>query len=178
VSERTLDEAVSAIDIRLDDLVFASGDAIAWPVSAELKAVTPLLRRLEAAGGSALAAQLRVQEPLPVGSAVVTGAGDLGVELLISAVVSSDTEPASRAGVRRAFTSALQRAGDWQIEHLVCTPFGLGAGNLDVEESAEIMVRALAEHVARARFPAKITVIVETPLEHEAFMSTLARQAK
>ena len=178
MSERTHAGAVSAIDVRVDDLVFATGDAIAWPVSAELKAVTPLLRRLEAAGGRALAAQLRVQEPLPVGSAVVTGAGDLGVELLISAVVSSDTEPASRSGVRRAFTSALQRAGDWQVEHLVCTPFGLGAGNLDVEESAEIMVKAITEHIARARFPARITVIVETPLEHEAFVSTLARRAK
>jgi hypothetical protein len=151
VSERTQAEAVSAIDVRVDDLVFASGDAIAWPVSAELKAVTPVLRRLEAAGGSALAAQLRAQEPLPVGSAVVTGAGDLGVELLISAVVSSDTEPVSRAGVRRALTSALQRAGDWQIEHLVCTPFGLGAGNLDIEESAEITVKVMTQHVARAR---------------------------
>ena len=178
MSERTQAEAVSAIDVRVDDLVFASGDAIAWPVSAELKAVTPLLRRLEAAGGSALAAQLRVQEPLPVGSAVVTGAGDLGVELLISAVVSSDTEPASRIGVRRAFTSALQRAGDWQIEHLVCTPFGLGAGNLDVEESAEIMVQVMTQHVMRARFPARITVVVETPLEHEVFLATLGRQVK
>jgi O-acetyl-ADP-ribose deacetylase (regulator of RNase III) len=178
VSERTQAKAVSAIDVRVDDLVFATGDAIAWPVSAELKAVTPLLRRLEAAGGRALAAQLRAQEPLPVGSAVVTGAGDLGVELLISAVVSSDTEPVSRGGVRRALTSALHRAGDWQIEQLVCTPFGLGAGNLDIEESADLMVRVMTQHVVRARFPSRITVIVETPLEHEVFLAVLARQAK
>ena len=169
---------MGAIDVRVDDLVFASGDAIAWPVSAELKAVTPLLRRLEAAGGSALAAQLRVQEPLPVGSAVVTGAGELGVELLINAVVSSDTEPVSRAGVRRALTSALQRAGDWQIEHLVCTPFGLGAGNLDVEESADVMVQTITQHLVRSRFPDRITIVVETSLEHEAFVATLARQVR
>ena len=84
----------------------------------------------------------------------------------------------SRGGVRRALTSALQRARDWQIEHLVCTPFGLGAGNLDIEESADLMVRVMTQHVVRARFPARITVIVETPLEHEVFLAVLARQAK
>ncbi len=163
------------IDVRVDDLAFVNGDAIAWPVSAELRATTPLLRRMEAAGGSALAAQLRHQEPRPVGSAVVTGAGELTVELLINAVVTSDTEPVSPATVRRAFTSALQRAADWQIEHLVCTPFGLGAGNLELDESAAIMLDAITRHLAHARFPARVTVVVETPLEHEVFQASLAR---
>ncbi len=163
------------IDVRVDDLVFAEGDAIAWPVTAELRATTPLLRRVEAAGGSRLAAQLRVQEPLPVGSAVVTGAGDLAVELLVSAVIMSDTEPVSPASVRRAFTSALQRAVDWQIGHLLCPPFGLGAGNLGLEESAELMVEAIVRHRARVAFPERVTVIVETPLEQEIFEARLMR---
>jgi O-acetyl-ADP-ribose deacetylase (regulator of RNase III) len=42
-----------------------------------------------------------VNEPLAVGSAVVTPAGELGVELLIHGVVSSDTEPVSRTSVGR-----------------------------------------------------------------------------
>lgn len=159
----------------MDDLVFAAGDAIAWPVTAELRATTPLLRRLEQAGGEPLVRQLAPHDPLPVGSAVVTAAGELGVELLISAVVLSDEEPVSRAGVRRALTSALQRAADWRVAHLVCTPFGLGAGNLDIEESAALMVDTIAQHLARARFPAQITMVVETPLEREAFEAALAR---
>ena len=52
---------------------------------------------------------LRVNEPLAVGSAVVTGAGALAVELLIHGVVSSDTEPVSRSTVRQALSSALNR---------------------------------------------------------------------
>lgn len=76
------------IDVRIDDLVFYSGEAIAWPVTAVLGATTPLLRRVERAGGDALAERVRLQRPLPVGAAVVTGAGDLGVELLIHAVIA------------------------------------------------------------------------------------------
>ena len=163
------------ITIRVDDLTFVSGEAIAWPVTATLGATTPLLRRLERAAGETLADQLRVQEPLPVGSAVVTAAGALEVELLVSAVVSSDSEAVSRHGVRRALTSALQRATDWQIEHLVCAPFGLGAGNLDVEECAALMLEVMAAHGARARHPASIVIVVETDAEREAFEAYLPR---
>ena len=165
------------IDVVVDDLAFVAADALAWPVSAELRATTPLLRRLEASLGTTLAEQLHVQEPLPVGSAVVTGAGALAVELLIHAVVASDSEPVTASGVRRALTSALQRTVDWQIAHLACAPFGLGAGNLGVEESADVMLETIRGHCARARFPERVTVVVETPLEQEVFTAALGGSA-
>lgn len=163
------------IEVRVDDLAFLEGEAIARPVNSALQATTTLMRRLELAGGQALANQLRVTQPLPVGSAVVTAAGDLPAELLIHGVVSSDTEPVSADSVRRAVTSALQRAADWQITHLALSPFGLGPGNLDVEDSAEIMIDAIARHLATARHPASVTIVVETPDDAEIFGARLAR---
>lgn len=162
------------IEVRTDDLAFIAADAIARPVDAELHATTPLMRRLEVAGGETLARHLRVNEPLAVGSAVVTPAGELGVELLIHGVVSSDTEPVSRTSVRQAVSSALQRAADWGIEHLALTPFGLGAGNLDVEESAEIIADVVRRHRQTMKRPAMITVVVETTFEHDVFERLLA----
>lgn len=162
------------IEVRTDDLAFVEADAIARPVDAELRATTPLLRRLEIAGGDALARHLRVNEPLAVGSAVVTPAGALGVELLIHGVVSSDTEPVSRTTVRQAVGNALQRAADWGIEHLAITPFGIGVGNLDIEESAEVTAEVMRRHVQTARYPATITVVVETEFEHELFERLLS----
>jgi hypothetical protein len=170
--------AEHAIDVRVEDLAFATADAIAWPVTDELRATTPLLRRLETAGGARLRQQLTSHDALPVGSAVVTGAGDLSVELMVSAVISSATEPVTAGGVRRALLSALQRAGDWQIEHLACAPFGLGAGNLGIEESADVMAAVIAPHVAGARFPSRITIIVESPLEPVVFAAALAWAAR
>lgn len=175
LNDPTAMQAERAIRVRVDDLAFATGDAIAWPVTAGLRATTPLLRRMETAGGTALAAQLRVQEPLPIGSAVVTGAGALAVELLVNAVISSDDQPVTESGVRRALRSALQRSADWQIEHLLVAPFGLGAGNLDLEDSAAIMTAVIAEHLGQARFPVDVTIIVETPLEEEVLRAALAR---
>jgi O-acetyl-ADP-ribose deacetylase (regulator of RNase III) len=162
------------IEVRTDDLAFVEADAIARPVDAELRATTPLMRRLELAGGEELARHLRVNEPLAVGSAVVTPAGGLGVELLIHGVVSSDTEPVSRSTVRQAVSSSLQRAADWGIEHLAITPFGIGVGNLDIEESAEVLAEAVRRHRLSAKYPTTITIVVETEFEHSIFERLVA----
>lgn len=157
------------IAVRTDDLAFVAADAIARPVDSELRATTPIIRRLEVAAGEGLAKHLRVNEPLAVGSAVVTPAGSLGVELLIHGVVSSDTEAVSRASVRQAVSSALQRAADWGIAHLAIAPFGIGAGNLDVEDSADVLADAIRRHRQTTKHPTTITIVVETVFEHEVF---------
>lgn len=172
------------IEVRVDDIAFFEGDAIARPVNAELEPTTTLTRRLEQAGGPALVRQLRVHEPLPVGSAIVTGSGgggggtepersDLRVPFIIHAVVMSATEPVTRGSVRRATTSALQRAADWGLERVAFAPFGLGAGNLDIEDSADLMIDAMQQHLARARLPTSVTVVVESDEEARAFTSRL-----
>ena len=163
------------IDVRVDDLAFYSGEAIAWPVTAVLGATTPLLRRMERAGGEALAHRARMQQPLPVGAAVVTAAGDLGVELLIHAVVTSDEERVSPTSVRRALTSALQRAVDFEIGELAVAPFGIGAGNIAIEDSAELMTEVMTRHLQRSPYPRGIVVIVENEAEASAWRVALAR---
>jgi O-acetyl-ADP-ribose deacetylase (regulator of RNase III) len=160
------------IEVRVEDLAFFEGNAIIRPSTATLDATTPLLRRLDLAGGAALMKQLRLAEPLPVGAAVVTGAGDLPVELLVHAVVSSPTERVSRDGVRRAFRSALQRAQEWQLARVAVPPLGLGAGNLLLEESAELMADELRRH--RSEFPRDVTVVAENDDEAQALNFALA----
>jgi len=163
------------IAVRVEDLAFYSGDAIVRPATATLGATTPLLRRLELAAGSALFDQLTLSEPLAVGSAIVTGAGELPVGLLVHAIVSSQTEAVSRDGVRRALRSALQRVLAWQIAEIAIPPFGLGAGNLDIDESAHLMADELARHCGIAAFPTKVTLVAETPDEAHALEAALAR---
>jgi O-acetyl-ADP-ribose deacetylase (regulator of RNase III) len=160
------------IEVRVEDLAFFEGNAIIRPSTATLDATTPLLRRLELAGGPRLLAQLRVTEPLPVGAAVVTGAGDLPAELLVHAVVSSQTERVTRDGVRRAFRSALERVREWQLDRVAVPPLGLGAGNLALEDSAALMAEELLRH--RAPFPRQLTVVAENEEEAQALRYALA----
>jgi O-acetyl-ADP-ribose deacetylase (regulator of RNase III) len=161
------------IDVRVDDLAFYEGEAIARPVNARLRATTPVMRRLEVAAGTALADVVRLGEPLPVGAAVVTAAGDLQCELLIHGVVSSDDEPVSRASVKLALMSALQRAAAFQIRELAIAPFGLGAGNLDIEDSADVMAQVLTDHMRRSPYPTSVVIVAETGLEEQVLRARL-----
>jgi O-acetyl-ADP-ribose deacetylase (regulator of RNase III) len=171
------------LEVVVDDLAFFEGEAIARPVTAELTAPTPLLRRLELAAGPALDRQLRLAgEPLAVGAAVVSGAGDLRVQLLVHAVVVSREERVSRDGVRRAMLAALQRAADFEIGHLALPPFGLGAGNLDIEDSVAAMLEAVHQHgrlnAQRARWPRRLTFVVENEDERQAVLALLPREER
>jgi O-acetyl-ADP-ribose deacetylase (regulator of RNase III) len=163
------------IDVRVEDLAFYAGDAIIRPATSTLASTTPLLRKLELAGGRALLDQLVVAEPLAVGSAVVTSAGDLQVGMLVHAIVSSPEERVSRDGVRRAFRSALERALSWQIADVAVPPLGLGAGNLDIDTSAQVMADELARHFGAAGFPRRVTLIAETTDEAQALEGALSR---
>lgn len=167
-----------AIEARVDDLAFYEGDAVIRPTTAELGATTTLLRRLESAAGPELASQLRPSEPLAVGSAIVTGAGRLPVGFLVHAVISSETEPVTAASVRRGLLSGLQRAEGWALERVAIPPFGLGAGNLPIEASAEAMIDAIAQHARRgAAYPTEITLVAETDEELAALRYHLGRSA-
>lgn len=163
------------IEVRVDDLAFFEGDAIVRPVNADLGATTPLMRRLEQAAGPTLLEKIQLHEPLPVGAAVVTAAGALTADLLVNAVVSSDTEPATRTTVRQALTSALHRVEGWRMESIAIAPLGLGAGNLAIDESAEVMCEVLAAHLRRARFPGRVTFVAETN-DEEATLAAAARR--
>lgn len=161
------------IDVRVDDLAFYEGEAIARPVNAMLGATTPVMRRLERAAGPAFADKVRLSQPLPVGAAVVTNAGDLQVELIIHGVVSSDEEPVSQSTVRLALMSVLQRAVAFQIRDIAMAPFGLGAGNLDIEECADVMIEVLTEHMRRSAYPASVVIVAETGLEEQVVRARL-----
>ena len=165
--------AVGSIEIRVDDLAFFEGEAIARPVNAMLGATTPIMRRLERAAGNDFADKVRPREPLPVGAAVVTKAGELPVELMVHGVVSSDDEPVTRDTVRLALMSALQRAVAFQIRELAIAPFGLGAGNLDIEDSADIMLDVIGAHMKHAGYPTNIIIFAETELEEEVLRGRL-----
>jgi len=119
--------------------------------------------------------QIHLHEPLPVGAAVVTSAGALHAELLVHAVVMSRTERVTADSVRRALTSALQRVESWEIRDIAIPPFGLGAGNLDVDESAQVMLSVITQHLGASTFPEDITLIAETPDEERALSAALQR---
>ena len=164
------------IRVVVDDLTFLSADAIVRPATTRLDPTTPAVRRLETVGGAEFSSHLRLQKELPVGAAVVTaGGGDLPADFVIHAIIRSDTEPVTRDGVARAWRSTLQQVQEWEFGTVTVPPIGTGAGNLTVEDAAEIMVPILKAHLGGAVFPAEVCFVVEMPAERDAFEAVLRR---
>ncbi|HEX7117621.1 MAG TPA: macro domain-containing protein [Longimicrobiales bacterium] len=162
------------IEVRTGELADAGEAALLRPVDAGWSAVTPATRRLELAAGPALAEQCRRLGELPVGSAAITGAGVLRAEFMVHVVVRSAEEPVTPAGVRRALVNGLRRLTEWGIESVAMPPLGTGAGNLDAEESARIMVPAILEHQRGPARPLRVAIVVESEYELEAFRRVVA----
>ncbi|MHB1169851.1 MAG: macro domain-containing protein [Longimicrobiales bacterium] len=152
----------------------ADAAAVLWPVTAEWDAVTVPMRRFELAAGPEPAEQARRLGELPVGSAVITGAGNLRAQFLVHAIVRSIDEPVSAQTVKRALQNGLRRLSEWAIESVAMPPLGTGAGNLDAEESAQTMVPALLEHMRDASHPSQVEIRVDSEYERDAFERAVA----
>lgn len=158
---------------RLDEV---GVEALLRSVGSDLEPLTSLDRRLARQAGDEALLPLRAMGEMPVGGAVVTAGGDLPASLLIHVVLRSAEEAVSEGGVRRAFTNGLRHAAEWGIRSLGVLPLGIGAGNLDAEDSARIMLGALEDHRVASALPEEVVVLAATDYEEEAFRREAERR--
>lgn len=151
-----------------------AADAIVRPVATDFSAVTPAMRRFEQAAGAAVAEQCRVLGEVPLGSAVITAGGELETELIVHVAVRSATENPTRAVVRQGFLNALRRVTEWGAGTIAVAPLGTGAGNLDAETAADIMIAVLADHLGSARLE-RVILVVDDAYQESAFAGAVTR---
>jgi O-acetyl-ADP-ribose deacetylase (regulator of RNase III) len=163
------------IEVVQGDIANLRASAIVRPVSAEWDPVSAAARRLEIAAGPQLLEQCEKLGDLPIGSAVLTVAGGLDADYVVHVIVRSVSEQVSETSVYRGLQNALRRCVEWGLETLALPPLGTGAGNLDAEDAASIMVPILLEHMKDAEFPARVSIIVESEYEEDVFKREIAR---
>jgi serine/threonine-protein kinase len=157
------------IRVERGELAAAVAGAVLRPVTSEWDAVTPATRRLELALGADLADQVRATGELPVGAALVTPAGALEFELAVHVAVRSLTEAVTAAGVVRGLRAGLLRLQEWGVRSVALPPLGTGAGNLEIEESADLSIPVLLDHMASHEFPEEVLIVVESEYEQDVF---------
>ena len=147
----------------------SEADALIRSMSASLDPDTSVSRELEIRAGSEISTRLQAMGELPVGAAVITPGGELGVGFLIHVVLFSREEPVTREGVRLALRNGLRRAEEWDLKALALPPLGIGAGNMDPQESAEVMIPLIADFLRSAEAPQEVELVVGTDYEEEVF---------
>jgi O-acetyl-ADP-ribose deacetylase len=163
------------IEVVQGDIANLRASGILRPVSAEWDSVSAAARRVEIAGGPELIEQCAKLGELPIGSAVLTSAGNLPADFVVHAIVRSIHEPVSESTVHRALQNALRRCVEWGIETLSMPPLGTGAGNLEADDAASVIVPVLLEHMRAAEYPARVLVVVESEYDRDVFRNELSR---
>jgi O-acetyl-ADP-ribose deacetylase len=149
-------------------------EAILRSMTSELAADTGFSREVELAAGEEVSRRLQAMGELPVGAAVITPGGDHPASFLIHVVLRSREDPVGAEAVRTGLKNGLRRARELGLESLGLPPLGTGAGNLDPQESAAVMVPVLLDHHrSSSAHPRNVTLLVATPYEEEVFLRAL-----
>ncbi len=162
------------IEVRQENLVTAGVECILRSVGSRMEPLTAIGREVGAAAGEAVIERIEEMGDLPVGGAVITPAGDLSAAFLVHVALQSQEEPVSRGGLRKALRNGLRHACRMGVETMALPPLGTGAGNLDAEAAATVMLEVLRGHMGEEEYPSEVTVMVATEYELQAFASRLA----
>jgi O-acetyl-ADP-ribose deacetylase (regulator of RNase III) len=163
------------IEVRVGVLAESTSEGVLRPVDTFLAPVSHASREVEQAGGDDLARRLRDTGEIPIGGAILTPSGGLPATFLIHVAVQAPDQPVSASSVRLALLNGLRRAAEWEIRTLSLPPLGTGAGNLEPEDSARLVVELLREHAGLEEHPREVTIVVPGPYEEAAFGREIGR---
>lgn len=164
------------IRVVVDDLAFLEVDAVVRPADQVLGPASSSASRMDHMAGDEFLQQRKVSSPLEVGSAVVTGSGELASPFVIHVVIKGDQTNAGRDTVERALQSAWHRATEWQLARVATPLVGTGAGQLTLEDAAELIKRTLAERPQTA-YPAEVQVVLDRDHDRELVAVILEQAA-
>jgi O-acetyl-ADP-ribose deacetylase (regulator of RNase III) len=133
-------------------------DALLRGADDRLRAVGFVSETLDQRGGFRFVEQCRVQAALEVGSAVITGGGDLLAEFVLHVVIQGQDRTLSPDTVRRALTSAWHRAEGWQLTTVAAALSGLG---LPPAEAARALIDTFEDRPRATGFPAELHIVVD-----------------
>lgn len=102
-------------------------------------------------GGEEIEREAVAKGPVPVGEAVVTGAGRLPhARYVIHAAVMGQDLKTNADYIRAATANALARAEELGVKSLAFPALGTGVGGFPLRECARIMLSVVAEHAKKA----------------------------
>src|SRR5262249_627928 len=125
------------------DIAALEVDAVANAANDHLWMGAGVAGALKRAGGETIEREAVSKGPIPLGSAVATGAGRLPARHVVHGAVMGQDLRTSGELVRRTTESCLAVADDLGAESLALPAFGTGVGGFPLDECARIMVEAV-----------------------------------
>jgi len=128
------------LDVFSGDIATIAVDAIANAANDHLWMGAGVAGALKRAGGDEIEREAMAKGPIPVGSAVATGAGRLQARYVIHGAVMGQDLRTSGDLIARTTRSCLETADALGCTSLALPAFGTGVGGFALDECAALMV--------------------------------------
>lgn len=158
--------------VREGDIAAVEADALANAANDHLWMGGGVAGALKRVGGAEIEREAMSQGPIPLGSAVATGAGRLRARYVIHGAVMGQDLRTDAELVRRTTRSCLELADELGCRTLALPAFGTGVGGFRLEDCARIMVEEARRFAPRAL--AVVVFCVFGKVAYEAFSSELS----
>lgn len=157
------------------DLTDMEVDALIYYAAPDLELGSGFGTAIQMRGGQEVQKELDAVEgkPLPVGQAVVSGAGNLKAKHLIHAVGPRFHEDDSETKLRATVEAALQKAEEVGVESLAVPPLGAGFYGVPLDTCAQIMIDTLARHLNAGSKLKEVTIVTLDSREQGPFEAQL-----
>jgi O-acetyl-ADP-ribose deacetylase (regulator of RNase III) len=163
------------VEVILGDLTKVDVDAIVCPANSYGTMGGGVAAAIAHAGGADVESEAVRKAPIPLGSAVLTTAGDMPARWVIHApTMFEPVEDATEENVRRAMEAALAQCDEDRLVAVAFPGMGTGVGRLPYDDAASVMVSAIDAHADR-RFPALIRLVASNEKLAEAWAEALER---
>ncbi|MCL6634745.1 MAG: macro domain-containing protein [Peptococcaceae bacterium] len=131
------------------DITELSVDAVVNAANNHLWMGAGVAGAIKRKGGAVIEKEAVAKGPIPVGEAVVTGAGALKARYVIHAAAMGQDLVTDAPRVRAATRNALLRAEELGLYSIAFPALGTGVGGLDFDVAARVMVSEARRHLAR-----------------------------
>jgi O-acetyl-ADP-ribose deacetylase (regulator of RNase III) len=131
---------------------------------------------IKRAGGAEIEQEAVSKGPIPVGEAVVTGAGQLKARHVIHAAAMGQDLRTDAEKIRAATANSLKRADELGLRSIAFPALGTGVGGFSYRQAAEVMIKAMRQHLVGQTSLEEIVLALYGQQAYEAFAVELARQ--
>ena len=131
---------------------------------------------IKRAGGREIEAEAVSKGPIPVGQAVVTGAGRLEASYIIHAAVMGQDLATDAGKIQKATRNSLNRADELGIKSLAFPALGTGVGGFPIKECARIMIAEVLKYSAEKTGLKKVVFALFDEQGYRVFKQELDKQ--
>jgi O-acetyl-ADP-ribose deacetylase len=160
------------LEVREGDIAAVEADAVANAANDRLWMGAGVAGALKQAGGDEIEREAMTQGPIPLGSAVATGAGRLPARWVIHGAVMGQDLRTNADLVRRTTRACLELADELGCRSLALPAFGTGVGGFPLAECAAVMVEEARRFDPRSL--GRVIFAVFGAAAYEAFSSELS----